>query len=202
MLLRHMAELCGGSSAPTVDDERRESLLRSTRDDAGKNLEMRASAEGLPDIDAAFPAAFPKPPPPPVMRPAEYTQNYSSCFLACTGEAAASECLGCGKVCGNSFFGAHQRCGECGATFCGDCRATGLQRLRGLGCDDSGWRCVDEDACENQSHALRMVRSYWGPDRDDDDDGDDVDDGLDRRRPRRESDEPGRLQPGEAAVTL
>ena len=167
--------LCGPSPAEAVDEGRRESLERTARDDEARNVEMRESGECLPSIDEAFPARPPKPPPPPhYLRPPEVEQHYSSCFLACTGAPAADECLACGARCGASFFGSHARCGDCGATFCGDCRGAGLRKLPGIVCDDSGWRCVDEDACENQAHSLRRVRSYWGDDVDDVDD-DDVD---------------------------
>lgn len=112
------------------------------------------------------------PPPAGVLRPPEYAQQYGSCFLACAGvgDASSRECLGCGAVCGSSLFGGHARCGDCGATFCGDCRGAGLRRREpGLVvCDDSRWRCVDGDACENQPHSLRIVKSYWGPDAADD----------------------------------
>lgn len=165
--------LCGPSPAEAVDEGRRESLERTARDDEARNVEMRESGECLPSIDEAFPARPPKPPPPPhYLRPPEVEQHYSSCFLACTGAPAADECLACGARCGASFFGSHARCGDCGATFCGDCRATGLRKLSGIVCDDSGWRCVDEDACENQAHSLRRVRNYWGDDVDDVDDDD------------------------------
>lgn len=177
-ILREPMLDCGeDTTGPEIDEERRKSVTRHAQDAAEPSLEMRESDGMLTDMDALpdIEAAFPPPPPPPILRPVEYEQNYSLCFLACTGvQAQPSECIACGNLCPNSMFGTHARCGDCGASFCGDCKATGLRKLRGsaFACEDSSWRCVDSDACENQPHSLRMVRSFWGPENDDDDDDD------------------------------